>query len=836
MNRRYALLASVALALGLTSIVLAGVGRAAPPSASQTESAPGTPVTGLRPLGIPLEVALALDEGDSFTLSFGNCPQHPEQCIVSYTGGQVQHRGWLNLAYVWNQTEDPGWRRAVDPSGDANVLKDWMANGFPSGSSFYAGDYVHAKPGRNSSAIGQAPIGERILVPVFDSVPHYDEIPAPKAPAAAQGGSYYYHIVGFVVFEVTGADQGAGTIDGRFVQFVNVFSGTKTVEPAEAGPGDTLVYTVVVSNAGPGDEAGLRVVDPIPWGTVYIWDSAWASGGLVHPSDSAIRWTGYLTAGHVVTLGFQVYVDYWVTPGNVVTNTATVVDALGNSFDLTATTLIHPVEPRPWTFLVYLSADNNMDNQRDRLIYDLELFNNLERAAARNPGVTTLVQWDRSPDHAGDTPDDLTRRYRVLPDRDPDELADYVEGTTTWDLGELNMGDGQTLSDFVTWARSAFTPTTYTALSLVGHGGGWAPSSVSALEIGYLTSGMGWDDTDGDYLGTREIGDALYRATDEGTSPIDVLFLDASMMGMLENAYEVRDSVRFLVASESAVWSRFPYEGYVGAIGMDTMPRELAEAMVRIYDDSLLGYPRTMAGLAVDVSAVGPISQALDSLALALSGTLTTATRLQIVQAYSAVQKFDSNWDYALAVPDAYVDLYDLAEQLATYVTDTAVLSAAHALTAAVGPAGGDVVVQERHHDGQPWVAPSQTWTFTGAHGLAIYFPLGEDLWIRDYYRPTELDLAAHTHWDEFLHLGWYEGQPAPALPPGTLQFMSAAGLIDPALRPGLLPVKRFLAFLPCVTKSGWWPDFVFLHSIEGHGDSRAPDRLSPGASLIEAR
>jgi hypothetical protein len=364
------------------------------------------------------------------------------------------------------------------------------------------------------------------------------------------------------------------------------------------------------------------------------------------------------------------------------------------------------------------------------------------------------------------------------------------------------MGDDQTLYDFVTWARSTFTPTTYTVLSLVGHGGGWAPSFVPALGVDYLSSGMGWDDSSGDYLGTREIGDALYWATDEGNDPVDVLFLDASMMGMLENAYEVRDSTGFLVASENALWSRFPYEGYVGAIGIDTTPRELAAAMVEVYDDSLLGYPRTMAALAVDVSAVGPISQSLDSLALALSGTLTTTTRLQIAQAYSAVQKFDSNWDYVLDAPDAYVDLYDLAEQLAVCFTDTAVLSAAHALTLAIGPVGGDIVVQERHHAGHPWVDPSQTWTFTGAHGLAIYFPLGEDFWVRDYYQPTELDLAADTRWDEFLHFGWCQGQPAPPLPAGTLQLLSKAiRPVDPALRPGLLPVERFWTFLPITAR-----------------------------------
>jgi uncharacterized repeat protein (TIGR01451 family) len=751
MNKRNTLLASIALALGLMLTVLAGVGQATSVSQVETTSigADGGPPT-----------LVELQDG----------------CFrVTYLGT------------TYNADGTSTWRYSVEELGtgpECADLSNWMVE-LPSCAPIVdAGpepwEYVHPDPNFHMWGIKW------------------------QTGAGFEQGEFWVTVQGhWALGETTvGIKSGNGIDTAPLAGPICVtyaLSGTKTVEPAEAGPGDTLTYTIVVSNAGPADAAGLQVVDPIPEGTVCILGSAWASSGVVHQSTHNIGWTGYLTAGHTVTIGFQVYVDYWVTPGSVVTNTATVIDAMGNSFELTATTLIGPVTPRPWTFLVYLSADSNMDDQRDRLVYDLELFNGLERAAARNPGANILVQWDRSPDHAGSTPDDHTRRYHVLPNRNPYQLADYVEGATTWDLGELNMGDGQTLYSFTTWARSTFTPTTYTALSLVGHGGGWSPSFVPALGIGYLTSGMGWDDSSGDCLGTREIGDALYWATDEGEDLIDVLFLDASMMGMLENAYEVRDSTHFLVASESAVWSRFPYEGYAGAIGMDTTPRELAEAMVRVYDDSLLGYPRTMAALAVDVSAVGPISQALDSLALALSDTLTTTTRLQIAQAYSAVQKFDSDWDYTLAAPDAYVDLYDLAEQLAATVTDTAVLSATRALTVAIGPVGGDVIVEEQHHDGHPWVAPSQTWTFTGAHGLAIYFPLGEDFWIRDYYQPTELDLAAHTHWDEFLHLGWYEGRPAPSLP-GTLRIMSAnAGSIDPALRPGLLPVRRFWAFLPIV-------------------------------------
>ncbi len=188
----------------------------------------GPPLTagGLRPIGIPLPLMAYLEPGDAFAISFGNCDQG--QCVVNFTGGQVQHRGMMNLAYSWNQgEEDQNWPRAIDPSGSANVLKEWMANGYPNGVPFYAdsmggtyGDYIHAKPGRNSSVIGQAPVGETILVPIFDDVPHYDEIPAPKASKATQGGGYYYHIVGFMAFEITGANQGGGTISGHFVDAI----------------------------------------------------------------------------------------------------------------------------------------------------------------------------------------------------------------------------------------------------------------------------------------------------------------------------------------------------------------------------------------------------------------------------------------------------------------------------------------------------------------------------------------------------------------------------------------------------------------------------------------
>jgi hypothetical protein len=157
-----------------------------------------------------------------------------------------------------------------------------------------------------------------------------------------------------------------------------------------------------------------------------------------------------------------------------------------------------------------------------------------------------------------------------------------------------------------------------------------------------------------------------------------------------------------------------------------------------------------------------------------------------------------------LEAPDAYVDLYDFACQLSSLlpISETKVLSSTQALTEAIGLAGGPVIVAETHRDGHPWMAPSVTWTFSGAHGVSIYFPLGEGTWLRDCYRGTEPALAADTHWDEFIHDAWYAGQMPPSLPAMTPTVLRGEGMpdpIDPAARPGLLSLRSFAIFLPIV-------------------------------------
>jgi len=619
--------------------------------------------------------------------------------------------------------------------------------------------------------------------------------------AGFQRGEFAVTVLGHWAVGVTGvaaksADVAWGEIAGPICEEAVLLEGQKRVDPEVAQPGDVLTYTLVVENSGVFGAYAVALTDPVPGGTTYVGGSAQATGGHIQydEADDLIRWQGDLSPGQRVTMTFGVWVHDDVISGTLITNAAYVGTEV-----FTATTRIEAAVDPAWVLLVYLSADNNLDNPEYRAIRDWEAFNALERAVFLNPRLQVYVQWDRSPDHAGDTPDDHTRRYRVRPDLNPLRMAWYTEGVDTWDLGEQNMGDKQTLYEFVTWGRGRYT-SRYEALSIIGHGGGWSPTFDPALGYNvYLPTGIAWDDSSGDYLSTGEVGEALYWATDEQADPLDVLFFDASAMAMLENAYEVRDSAHYLVASQGAVWARFAYDRYLVGVDETTAPLDFAAKIVGEYAASLEGYPLTMGAIAVDLASLGPVAESLDDLAIVLSDTLVS-TRPYIAQAYTATQKFDSNWDMALAPPDAFVDLYDFAYRLYHLVpaTETDVLTATRAVTDALAMA----VVAETHQDGHPWMAPSVTWTFSGAHGLSVYLPLGEDTWLRDYYRATELMLAADTRWDEFIHDGWYAGQMPPSLPVVTTASVAGTAVpqpVDSATRPGLLSLQRFWSFLPVV-------------------------------------
>ena len=98
---------------------------------------------------------------------------------------------------------------------------------------------------------------------------------------------------------------------------------TKTDGVTSASPGDTLIYTVTISNAGAQDASGVIVTDTLPANTTFVSAS---DGGIF--SGGVVTWNvGGLAARTSVTRTVTVLVDSTVPAGvNSLTNTASATD------------------------------------------------------------------------------------------------------------------------------------------------------------------------------------------------------------------------------------------------------------------------------------------------------------------------------------------------------------------------------------------------------------------------------------------------------------------------------------------------------------------------------
>jgi photosystem II stability/assembly factor-like uncharacterized protein len=393
-----------------------------------------------------------------------------------------------------------------------------------------------------------------------------------------------------------------------------------------------------------------------------------------------------------------------------------------------------------WAVFVYLNTDNDHLDQ-----HAPGLFNRLELAVSDHPSLTIRVLWDR-------IGEGNTVLYDVLPDDNKLLFASYEEGVKKWSLGELDLGDPLTLWEFIADARLAY-PARYTLLAIVNHGGGWSPElrdpQRSSIRYAYGASGFSWDFTNNhNYLSTQDVG-LIFNQDSLVSQPIDVVFYDACLMGMVEEAYEIRQGARYLVSSENETWSSFPYDAYLAGIEART-PSEQAAWMVDQYDASLVGYPRTLS--AIDLQRTGALSTALDNLAIALFNA-TPAYSSVITSTLLAAQKFDYNADLVISDTEGYVDLGDFAARLTeVFPPGSDVSQAAIAVRDVLTDGSAPLIIHERHRSG-PTRSPYYTYMdLSNATGLSIYLPLNESDGDLVFYRHDQLAFARDTHWDEFIY------------------------------------------------------------------------------------
>ncbi len=401
-----------------------------------------------------------------------------------------------------------------------------------------------------------------------------------------------------------------------------------------------------------------------------------------------------------------------------------------------------------WTFMVYLDADNNLESAG---IEDME---EMETAGSTDQ-VNIVVQMDRSMEH-DTTNGDWTGAKRYLVEQG--QKDGNIDSSELEDMGEINMGDPETLINFTTWAVEEYPAENY-LLVLWNHGGAFW--------------GIAWDDdNDGDRIDMPELGYAMGEIEEQIGSNIDVIGFDACLMAQLAVIYQIKDHVDYMVSSGYVEPGEgWPYEQILPQLtSMPEMtPVELAitisEAYVNSYTDRE-DDPQDSAAITQAVFAMDKIDALADRLsefslisATKAGGLLTGGHWFQYQQARSDTNSYDMGasifpGNQQPLDPTGYpmYDLIDFMDNLAIYVRNDAELQAA---ITAVKQAAADAIVQSDvalYHG-----------TIKGANGLTFYFP---DSYTSDY-DPLfdETDFAIEHYWDDFLHY-FYSRENAESMPP----------------------------------------------------------------------
>jgi uncharacterized repeat protein (TIGR01451 family) len=96
----------------------------------------------------------------------------------------------------------------------------------------------------------------------------------------------------------------------------------KTVDNNQPQEGDTIVYTLTLTNNGPKNANQIEVTDVLPAGLTYVSDD----GGGNYDDVTGLWTPGLLTNGSSTTLNITLTVDAG-TAGSTITNTATITDS-----------------------------------------------------------------------------------------------------------------------------------------------------------------------------------------------------------------------------------------------------------------------------------------------------------------------------------------------------------------------------------------------------------------------------------------------------------------------------------------------------------------------------
>ncbi len=352
-----------------------------------------------------------------------------------------------------------------------------------------------------------------------------------------------------------------------------------------------------------------------------------------------------------------------------------------------------------WGFYVYMAGDNTLYEEVTDDLNEMKMVgsnNNLEI-------VTLTDQLLGNDSHA----------YHVI--KHGVEETPLSEINATWE-NEIDMGDGETLKDFMVWATTEY-PAQRKILVIWDHGSGWKKVA----------------EDQGSHLTVPEIRKSIedYREI-TGDPPLTLIGFDACLMGMFEIAYELKDQAEMIHGSEAyEPLEGWTYNHLLYKLKQQTTNSELAHYIVNDYIESYrngsvyTSYSVTAA--VVDTSKLEDVWDKLEDFSGQINSVLPVY-RDQVSYSRDQTQRYDQNPDYR--------DLYDLTVNVENRIPVSDTIKYSRELQNSIN----DAVIAEDH-----WQKPGKL-PVERAHGLTIYFPTEgaetgyDDLLIND------------SKWSEFIN------------------------------------------------------------------------------------
>jgi hypothetical protein len=364
---------------------------------------------------------------------------------------------------------------------------------------------------------------------------------------------------------------------------------------------------------------------------------------------------------------------------------------------LTGNASAAPPARAKWTVMVYISGDNDLE---DYVVKDIET----ELApTGSSANVQVVALADRGPGYDTSYGDwQTTKLFHVT------RGMTAASGNAVADWGERNMGNPQTLIDFVTWTKAHY-PADHYALYFWGHGWNWHPGYVML------------DDTSADTLDYEEA-----KAAIPSLGFIDVVGYDGCNMASIEIFNLWHGHATAVSSSQEWVgWDGIEYDVVLAQLAGNP---NMSADQVAVATSQSATSDKTWSAVAVD-SRFDGLKTAVNNWSAALNSGLA-ANRKKYDQAFGATRSF---WQAPMDK-----DLYDMAYEINRLVPDQNIKSKSQAVMNAVNA----VVLHERHVN-----------AYADVHGITIYHisKATEKDSDYSYYRST-VDFALQTGWDEFLN------------------------------------------------------------------------------------